>query len=182
MKLSDTSHQSQYVSSTMYYQLRLKVAQVLFRVEADILSKVDKIVHSKDGIGRQNPLATWACLWSLILSYKAHMVFLKAARHFGNNGKIYGLNQHMYNMLTSTYAALYKTTSPLTLDWRSKEVAGMMGNDAHLISLFCNIKTEMFWFRAYFPTLSCLRRLTSSLQKRIEIDCFQRTHCSRRLS
>lgn len=52
-------------------------------------------------------------------------------------------------MLTSTYAALYKTTSPLTLDWRSKEVANMMGNDPHLINLFCNIKTEMFWFRRY---------------------------------
>jgi hypothetical protein len=50
-------------------------------------------------------------------------------------------------MLTSTYAALYKTTSPLTLDWRSKEVAQMMGNDPQLIRLFCNIKTEMFWFR-----------------------------------
>ena len=54
------------------------------------------------------------------------------------------------------YAALYKTTSPLTLDWRSKDVAAMLGNDADLIKLFCNIKTEMFWFRKCFPfSYSC---------------------------
>ncbi|PMD63516.1 uncharacterized protein K444DRAFT_322443 [Hyaloscypha bicolor E] len=51
-------------------------------------------------------------------------------------------------MLTSIYAALYKTTSPLTLDWRSNEVAVMLGNDSQIINLFCNIKTEMFWFHA----------------------------------
>jgi hypothetical protein len=66
--------------------------------------------------------------------------------------RVYNLNQHLYNMLTSIYAALYKTTSPLTLDWRSKEVAAMLGNDADLITLFCNIKTEMFWFREYTPS------------------------------
>jgi len=27
----------------------------------------------------------------------------------------------------------------------------MLGNDAELIRLFCNIKTEMFWFRMSFP-------------------------------
>lgn len=60
-------------------------------------------------------------------------------------------------MLTSTYAALYKTTSPLTLDWRSNEVAAMMGNDTQLIKLFCNIKTEMFWFRMFFKYKTCIK-------------------------
>jgi hypothetical protein len=67
-------------------------------------------------------------------------------------------------MLTSIYAALFKATSPLTLDWRSKEVASMLGNDAQLIELFCSIKTEIFWFRTYFeqPILYYKRLLSSS--------------------
>jgi hypothetical protein len=77
--------------------------------------------------------------------------------------KIYSLNQHLYNMLTSTYAALYKTTSPLTFDWRKEEVAFMLGNDAHLINLFCSIKTEMFWFRKYSHYSTKTQGLTSPL-------------------
>jgi hypothetical protein len=63
--------------------------------------------------------------------------------------QIHSLTSHMYNALTSVYAALYRTTSPLTLDWRTEEVSKMLGGDAELIKLFSNIKTEMFWFRMY---------------------------------
>lgn len=51
-------------------------------------------------------------------------------------------------MLTSIYATLYRTTSPLTFDWRQNEIAELVGNDLELIRLFCNIKTEMFWLQA----------------------------------
>jgi hypothetical protein len=60
---------------------------------------------------------------------------------------LYGLTQHIFNTLTSIYGALYKTTSPLTLDWRIEEVAEMLGKDEELIKLFINVKTEMYWFR-----------------------------------
>ena len=65
---------------------------------------------------------------------------------------------------TSIYAALYKTTSPLTLDWRTEEVAEMLGKDEQLIQLFCNVKTEMYWFCKYqfymanLLVLNCDRR------------------------
>jgi hypothetical protein len=61
---------------------------------------------------------------------------------------MYGLAKHIYNTLTSIYSALYKTTSPLTFDWRKKDVfSEMLGGDPVLIQLFCDIKTEMYWFR-----------------------------------
>lgn len=61
---------------------------------------------------------------------------------------MYGLAKHIYNTLTSIYSALYKTTSPLTFDWRKKEIfSEMLGGDSVLIQLFCDIKTEMYWFR-----------------------------------
>ena len=147
MTASPGSGEGEYVSSVICQQLRLQVCRSVLRMEADVLSKVDKLIQSKDGIGRRNPLATWACLLLLTLCYKEYMAYAKATRQGQSTNQIYGLNQHLYNMLTSIYAALYKTTSPLTLDWRKKEVAAMMRNDAHLINLFCNIKTEMFWFR-----------------------------------
>lgn len=165
IKSSPSSQSGAFVSSTIRVQLRLPICKEILAIEADVLTEIDRMIQRKGGIGRQNPLAIWASLWILILSYKEHMVYTKAWSDqlgLGNFGfsswikdkltlaefeKLYNLNHHIYNMLTSTYAALYKTTSPLTLDWRSKEVADMMGNDAHLINLFCNIKTEMFWFR-----------------------------------
>ncbi len=60
---------------------------------------------------------------------------------------LFGLAKHIYNALTSIYAALYKTTSPLTFDWRKEEYFEMLGNDLTLVKSFCNIKTEMYWFR-----------------------------------
>ena len=63
----------------------------------------------------------------------------------------YYLARHIYNTLTAIYSALYRTTSPLTLDWREEEVARLLGNDPVLIKSFCNIKTELFWFRKSRP-------------------------------
>jgi hypothetical protein len=154
------------VSTAIWLQLRLPIGKGIKATETDVLTEIDRMIQSKSGIGRQNPLATWAALWVLVLSYKDYMIFCKAWRYGQDSGnldsfprpnkfrltisegeKIYNLNEHLYNMLTSIYAALYKTTSPLTLDWRSNEVAVMLGNDSQIINLFCNIKTEMFWFR-----------------------------------
>jgi hypothetical protein len=134
-------------------------------MEACVLTEIDTMIKSKFGIGRQNPLAIFVALWNLILLYKEHMVFRKAACQdhgkpdfslkpeftltLTETEKLYDLNQHLYNMLTSIYAALYKTTSPLTLDWRKEEVASMLGNDSYLIGLFGIIKTEIFWSREF---------------------------------
>ncbi len=71
------------------------------------------------------------------------------SKHFFLDAARYKLNQHLYNTLTSIYAALYKTTSPLTFDWRIEEIADMLGRDLQLVTLFCNIKTEMYWFREF---------------------------------
>ena len=77
--------------------------------------------------------------------------------------QLYNLTQHIYNNLTSIYAALYKTTSPLTLDWRTQEVSDMLGNDQQLIKRFCDIKTEMMWFRKPGHFLSIMRPSLPSL-------------------
>jgi len=179
MKSTLDDEEGDIVSTTIWLQIRLPIGKEIKVTEREVLTEIDKITQSKEGIGRQNPLATWAALWLLVLAYKEYMIFCKAwpqgsGKHpqdFKNaleltdteGDKIYSLNEHLYNMLTSIYAALYKATSPLTLDWRSKEVESMLGNDAQLIELFCNIKTEIFWFRMYFewPKLAYNRLLSS---------------------
>jgi hypothetical protein len=156
-----------HVSSAMSTQLRYIISKEIVTVEVEVLAQIDKLVFGSETIGRQNPLVIWVCLWTLILSYKDHMVYtdafyvrgkyepttvatrLSASNLLIERHKFYGLTRHIYNSLTAIYAALYKTTSPLTFDWRTEEIARIMGNDPVLIELFCNIKTEMFWFRKF---------------------------------
>lgn len=65
-------------------------------------------------------------------------------------------------MLTSIYAALFKTTSPLLFDWRRAEISEMLGGDRELVQSFSNITTEMHWFRVYLPCLHKNSKLLSS--------------------
>jgi len=67
--------------------------------------------------------------------------------------QLFNLTRLVYNNLTSIYNAVFKTTSPLTLDWRSEEISKLLGNDTELICLFCNVKTEIFWFRKVIVSL-----------------------------
>jgi len=70
----DTTH----LSVAMGTQLYLIISKAIFEVEASVLAEIDKLVYDSEGIGRRNPLALWVCLWTLILSYKDHMVFSQA--------------------------------------------------------------------------------------------------------
>ncbi|KAH6718828.1 hypothetical protein BKA61DRAFT_262953 [Leptodontidium sp. MPI-SDFR-AT-0119] len=150
MKSSMQSSEEEMLSSTILAQIRHLLVEELIPLEVQMFSALENLIYDKDGIGKQNPLATWACLWTLIFTYKEHMVFytkplseLKLMREAR-----YHLNKHIYNTLTSMYAALYKTTSPLTFDWRTTEISDMLGRDPELIRLFNDIKTEMYWFHA----------------------------------
>jgi hypothetical protein len=154
-------------STATYLQLRLVAARAIIQLEAEVLANIDKFAFGSGTIGRRNPLAIWLCLWVLLLSYKDHMVYMKALSPEGRGNdaqyttdfleaeirSLYALTCHLYNAITSIFAALYKTTSPLTLDWRTGEVAAMLGHDSDLIKSFSNVKTEIYWFRTsiHFP-------------------------------
>lgn len=155
MKFAADDSESTYISSWMNFQIRHLVGKGIMELEAEILDDLDRLLHS-EGPGRQNPLATWICLWVLVLVYKEQMAFL--AFHYMNQpltlNPLFGLARHLYNTLTSIYAALYRTTSPLTFDWQTDEISGMLGSDPQLIQLFCDIKTEMNWFHLNKDKLS----------------------------
>jgi hypothetical protein len=118
-------------------------------LEAEILTELDRPLYRPEGIGRRNPLATWVCLWLLLLAYKEQVGFVYYY-HFHDPVEqqlLYGLARHIYNTLTSIYSALFKTASPLTFDWHTDEISDMLGRDPSLIKAFCYVKTEMYWFR-----------------------------------
>jgi hypothetical protein len=167
IKESPQSTVAHLISHTSSMQIKFIIAKEIVQLERVILSELDSLLYGPGKIGKEKPLAFWVCLCTLILSYKSHGIYLKAdimnpgiiplAMHTfqpinllsTDHSRLYDLAQHIYNNLTSIYDSLYKRTSPLTLDWRKPEVAELLGKDQKLIRLFCDIKTEMFWFRKY---------------------------------
>jgi hypothetical protein len=166
MKQTKDSVETEFASWAMQSQIQNLVMKEAVKLEAEVLSELERILHSSQSIGSQNPIAIWVCLWLLLLYYKSHLVFIwslyggRASGRYKQNfisspddlhflvmDPIYSLGRHLYNAITSIYSALYKTTTPLTFDWRKEEISKMLGKDSELIKSFCNIKTEMFWLR-----------------------------------
>jgi len=78
MKHSLDSEDVRHISTAIAVQLKSIISKELVKVEIAVLSEVDKLVYGSETIGRQSPLAMWVCLWTLILSYKEHMVYANA--------------------------------------------------------------------------------------------------------
>jgi hypothetical protein len=45
-------------------------------LEVDIFDDLDRLLYGPDGIGKSSPLATWVCLWNLVLAYKDQMAYI----------------------------------------------------------------------------------------------------------
>jgi hypothetical protein len=162
MKHTEDSVEAEFASWAMQSQIQNLVIKEAVELEAEALSELERLLYSSQSIGSQNPIAIWVCLWLLLLYYKSHLDFIWSVYggrykqkfissldnlHFSVTDPIYSLGRHLYNAITSIYSALYKTTTPLTFDWRKEEISKMLGRDSELIKSFCNIKTEMFWLR-----------------------------------
>ncbi|KAH6678190.1 hypothetical protein B0J14DRAFT_650412 [Halenospora varia] len=108
-------------------------------------------------------------LEALIFTYKEHMI---STAYYVQEARLkYDLSRHMYNTLTSIYSALYKVSSPLTLDWRNEAVSEMLGRDPELIRAFCDIKTEMYWIQSemhfFIPEDKLFRTLVVENENRL---------------
>jgi hypothetical protein len=66
---------TKFVPSWINFQLRHRLCTAINDLEYQILKKMDQLLYGSQGIGRQNPLATWICLWILLLAYKDQMLF-----------------------------------------------------------------------------------------------------------
>ena len=52
----------------------------------------------------------------------------------------------MYHILTSVYAALFRASTPLYLDWREGSNMELLGNSEVLKGAFIALRTEVEWF------------------------------------
>ena len=59
--------------------------------------------------------------------------------------------KHMYHYLVSVYSALFKSTTPLYIDWRMSSNLELFGRDEELIATFKSLRTEAFYFRETNP-------------------------------
>jgi hypothetical protein len=60
----------------MELQLRYHTGKGITLLEAEILDDLERLLYGAEGIGKKNPLATWVCLWLLVLIYKEQMSFI----------------------------------------------------------------------------------------------------------
>lgn len=102
--------EGELASFTMTAQIRLLVCKELRSMETQVFSALDNLVYDQVNIGRENPLAVWACLWTLLFIYKDHMTYTRSTLPEYDispmiHASSFQLNQHLYNTLTSVYAA-----------------------------------------------------------------------------
>jgi hypothetical protein len=76
IKSTPDDPESPIVPSWMNVQLRHHIGKGIVDLEAEIFDEFDRLLYGSEGIGRRNPLATWVCLWILVLSYKEQMAFI----------------------------------------------------------------------------------------------------------
>lgn len=76
LKDSAEARESGFVGTWIMAQLKHHIATGIMELEADIFDELDRLLYGPDGIGKRNPIATWVCLWALLLTYKEQMAFI----------------------------------------------------------------------------------------------------------
>ena len=70
--------EGELASFTMTAQIRLLVCKELRSMETQVFSALDNLVYDQVNIGRENPLAVWSCLCTLLFIYKDHMTYTRS--------------------------------------------------------------------------------------------------------
>jgi len=67
-----------------------------------------------------------------------------------------GSSRQLYDMLTANYAALFRTSTPLYLDWSVEANFDRIGKSIALKEAFYNLQTEVFWFCRWYLAFALL--------------------------
>jgi hypothetical protein len=73
---SSLDAESEFAGTWITSQLKHHTASGIVELEENIFEELDRLLYGHDGIGKRNPLATWVCLWILVLVYKEQMGFI----------------------------------------------------------------------------------------------------------
>ncbi|PMD15544.1 hypothetical protein NA56DRAFT_753817 [Hyaloscypha hepaticicola] len=143
-----------HISRTVVSQLLLTIRDGICTAEITLLETLEKLIYSSKGPGVQNIIPLWTILWTLILTYRDCMTTYKFSQHCNTSFEhdaadsevLIEASKHMYHILTSVYAALFKASTPLYLDWREGSNMELLGNSEVLKGAFIALRTEVEWF------------------------------------
>ncbi|KAE9375236.1 hypothetical protein N431DRAFT_196566 [Stipitochalara longipes BDJ] len=144
----------QHISRTVVSQLLLIIKDGIRTAELTLLDNLEKLVYSSKGPGKGNMIPLWTTLWTLILTYRDCMMAYKFSQHCtisfehdaADSEVLIEASKHMYHILTSVYAALFRASTPLYLDWREGSNMELLGNSEVLKCAFIALRTEVEWF------------------------------------
>lgn len=141
--------------------------------ESVILKALEKPIYGASGPGEKNMIPLWACLWSLILTYRDCMVVYKQyslAKRLNTRGPqcsdsqlLIDASKYLYDILTANYSALFRVSSPLYLDWRIGTNFDLIGRSQILKAAFYELRNEFFRFYETESQLSAEDLLLKSM-------------------
>jgi hypothetical protein len=142
-KLSRSSA-PRYASKAVHKQIATILTPGIESLEQSILTQLQSLIFSQKGMGKENELPIWICLWLLILTYRRTIFHWSARR---NRENYLELSRHMYNILISTYSTVFRSSTPLWHNFLKDEVFEKFGRDYSVTERMGVIKTEMEWIR-----------------------------------
>lgn len=78
----------EWAATPMVIILTARVRKALVEVESEVLFELERIIFSANGIGKQNPIVIWVCLWLLILHYQSVMPWVGVIWYNDASGKM----------------------------------------------------------------------------------------------
>lgn len=172
--LGNEPHNGVLVSKVSSSQILQRVKEGIRKAESVVLKALEKPVYGASGPGEKNMVPLWACLWSLILTYRDCMMVYRQfsfakrlnTRQPRCSGKFFSLplvtvrntyktsdfellvdsSKHMYHIMTANYSTLFRVSSPLYMDWSIGTNFELIGKSPVLEAAFHDLRMEVVRF------------------------------------
>ena len=127
-------------------QIAMSAAEGMVIAEKELLLQIQRHMLDCKGQGKEKVFPIWMCLWMLILTYRSTVAAYEDA---GSREVSYHLAQHMYNMVISIYSGLFRTSSPLWLNWFKAEMFKPIVSEFEITRRIGVVKTEVVGYSMY---------------------------------
>ena len=138
------------LSKTAVRQIALIAKKGITDTETEVLAFIDK---RNQFFGPDDRMPVWICLWSLILLYRDLLYYYHGfslapctIAQERDYPRLIEAAKHMYHALVVTYSAVFRTATPLDLDWTERQNALVLGRDQKIIGAVQSLRREMSQF------------------------------------
>ena len=138
------------LSKTAARQIALTAKKGITDAETEVLTFLDKLIAGTQILETEDQMPIWICFWSLILLYRDLLYYYHgfsrapcAIAKERDYPRLIEAAKHMYDALTVTYAAVFRNTTPLDLDWTEEQNSLVLGRDQRIIDAVHSLRMEM---------------------------------------